>query len=348
MLTAWKTFYSDNMNSSDREKFMEVFGTEHLTMQFKIRYDDNDGTVTLENTIGIEEDGEPLTEIIPGLNTHNPNGDIDILLVADDEFFWCSEFTESEMSRSVNGQVGSCRSIDSFVRFLQKKVQNFVDDALELIGEILKPALKAGCAVCKACFGEGIVEIGARWLDMSIEEETGIYHADFNCWQQYFGYMDLYDTVFDAATSMSSEKFPFDVNGDGEDDYILWAWKGNYLLLGAGAELGVYKRWDYGEDIWIVDKQLAMKMTLSVDYNGERIIYWAPDEFQWWITGFNPNEPDVDRDELTATYTVTFNSLNMYEAFEVAFYEKNDNESQRFDGRYHFSDKKDRTWEFTF
>lgn len=345
VLTAWKTFYSENMNDSDREKFIEVFGTEQVTMRYRIRYDDNDGTVTLENTIGIEEDGEPLTEIIPGLNTHNPNGDKDILLVADDEFFWCSELTESEEYREINFSVYTYRSLDSFVRFVRKVAKEIVSEVLEVVGYgLLKPALKMGCVICKACFGNEIVEFGARLLDMSIDNE-GNYHADFNCWQQYFGYTDVYDMVFNAATSMRSEKFPFDVDGDGEDDYILWAWKGDYLLLGAGAELGIYKRWDFCEEIWLVDKQLAMEMTLFVDYKGENIISWMPDEHQWWITGFNPNKPYVDRDKLTATYTVTFNNLDMYEAFEAAFYEKNNNENHRFNGRYHFSDM---IWEFTF
>ena len=45
---------------------------------------------------------------------------------------------------------------------------------------------------------------GAKILNMSMDEQ-GIYHANFDCWQQYFGYTDLYDVVFDAATSMRSQ-----------------------------------------------------------------------------------------------------------------------------------------------
>lgn len=37
---------------------------------------------------------------------------------------------------------------------------------------------------------------------------------------------------------MEKAKFEF---SSGERDYIFWAWKGDYLNLGAGAELGIYQ-----------------------------------------------------------------------------------------------------------
>ena len=55
-------------------------------------------------------------------------------------------------------------------------------------------------------------------------------------------------------------------------NYILWAWKGDYLNLGAGAELGIYYG---GKDInsfWKVDKSLAMPMTLTLKHKTKGII----------------------------------------------------------------------------
>ncbi|MGM9664282.1 MAG: hypothetical protein ACI3XF_05520, partial [Eubacteriales bacterium] len=54
-----------------------------------------------------------------------------------------------------------------------------------------------------------LTAVGAWFLQME-KDEDDIYHASFDCWQQYFGYNDLYDRVFDTATSMESEKFPFE------------------------------------------------------------------------------------------------------------------------------------------
>ena len=63
---------------------------------------------------------------------------------------------------------------------------------------------------------------------------TKTYHAKQDCLQQHAGYNDAYDWVFNLGTSMAREKFKFSYSGK---DYILWAWKGDYLNFGAGAEL---------------------------------------------------------------------------------------------------------------
>lgn len=39
---------------------------------------------------------------------------------------------------------------------------------------------------------------------------------------------------------MNKAKFQF--SDDEGNDYILWAWKGDYLNLGAGAKMGICKR----------------------------------------------------------------------------------------------------------
>ena len=78
--------------------------------------------------------------------------------------------------------------------------------------------------------------IGAFFLQMYKDNE-GVYHASFDCWQQLFGYNNLYDFFFDLGTSCEPAKFPFTYNGK---EYIIWMWKGDYINLGAGAELGIY------------------------------------------------------------------------------------------------------------
>ena len=148
---------------------------------------------------------------------------------------------------------------------------------------------------------------GAYFLQM-YKDKRGIYHATFDCWQQYFGYNNLYDFVFDVFTQMKSKKFKFSYNGK---QYVLWAWKGDYLNLGAGAEIGIYYG---GEPHWRVDKKLAMKMTMSVIYKGKRIIYYAKNT--WWLTGFNPKYLCADVSKLKVTYRVIFNSKEMYNAFK--------------------------------
>jgi hypothetical protein len=112
---------------------------------------------------------------------------------------------------------------------------------------------------------------------------TYIYHATQDAWQQIGGYNDFYDTVFDYATSMAPEKFQF---SSGCVEYMIWAWKGDYLNLGAGAELGIYSNKSGifcdvdvtipHDDHWLVDTNLAMHMTLTLQYEGTTIISWDP------------------------------------------------------------------------
>ena len=104
----------------------------------------------------------------------------------------------------------------------------------------------------------------------------------------------------------------FSFNGQ---NYILWAWKGDYLNLGAGAELGFYYGREDDNSIWQIDKSLAMPMTLSLtnkDY-GTIVNNWK--NTTWWITAFNPNFTDINANDLTAYYTVEFINDKMFDEF---------------------------------
>ncbi|OSA94475.1 UNVERIFIED_ORG: hypothetical protein B2H98_06445 [Clostridium botulinum] len=114
-------------------------------------------------------------------------------------------------------------------------------------------------------------------------DENGVYHAQQDALQKYGGYTDLYDDVFDLFCSMDKQKFDFEV---GDEEYIIWLWKGDYLNLGTGAETGIYK----GEEpLWECDTENAMPMTLRLEDTSGNVIYdWKPEENKWWYTGFNP------------------------------------------------------------
>ncbi len=159
------------------------------------------------------------------------------------------------------------------------------------------------------------------WINFSlggVKDEQGIYHLSQNYWQSisFVGYNDLYDEGFNFFSStfgggMAPDKFDF--NYDGEN-YILWAWKGDYLNLGAGAEMGIYKG---GEPHWFVDKSLAMPMTLQLlDKDNKEIFNWTPEELKWWVTGFDPSKKGVGASDLTAIFTIDFSdNKEMYKAF---------------------------------
>ena len=89
------------------------------------------------------------------------------------------------------------------------------------------------------------------------------------------------------------------------ESYIIWAWKGDYINLGAGAETGIYKK-GIG-DHYFTATDLAQKMQLNLkDSSNNTIFNYTPTEKQWWINGFNPNYQGVQAKDLKSTTTIQF------------------------------------------
>lgn len=166
--------------------------------------------------------------------------------------------------------------------------------------------------------------------------EDGDYHIDQNYWQKYFGYNSGYDWTANKATRIIPASFPFKY---GNEDFVIWAWKGDYMNLGAGAELAIYKRMEVlgllKTDHWLADKSLSIPMTLELSLKGEPepIIDWTPDKPTWWITGFDKSKVDTgfDADDLTAVYTLNFSGSKKMEGMYDAFKETWDGVDERWD-----------------
>ena len=198
----------------------------------------------------------------------------------------------------------------------KKAVKSAINNAKTIINnkiEEIKPAVRTALNKTNKCLvyiGIDTAAVGAFFLNMT--KVNGIYHANFDCWQRICGYNDFYDFMFDIGTSMLNRKFDFKYSNTW---YILWAWKGNYINLGAGAELGIYYCKYFRGPHWFVDKKLAMDMSMVLKYRGSTIINHSAKT--WWITGFNPNPKyyDVKASDLKVSFTVRFSNTKLYEAF---------------------------------
>ncbi len=200
-----------------------------------------------------------------------------------------------------NCPVDRCDSLGSFWKKIWNGIKKAVRTLLNKTNKVL------------VSVGIDTAAMGAYLLNMK-KDAAGVYHANFDCWQQYFGYNNLYDFIFDIGTSMKSAKFPFSCEGK---SYILWAWKGNYINLGAGAELGIYYG---GEPHWLVDKNLAQNMSMVLKYRGKKIISYC--KKTWWITGFNPKYLDAKASDLSVKFTVAFTKDSLYRSFKSAWRKK--------------------------
>ena len=162
------------------------------------------------------------------------------------------------------------------------------------------------------------------------DDDDGTYHARIDAWQKYFGYNDMYDFFFDYGTDMRYGKFSFEYEGE---NYIFWAWKGDYLNLGAGTELGIYKQFE-DSDHYVVDISLPMTLHLK-DENEEPIADYTPDEDQWWITAFNPEYPNVNAERLRATFYVDLSGdPDMYDIIKEQFQNKEEEYPEYKDWTY--------------
>lgn len=315
--SATKTFDMSILNEIDMVGLNET--EETFSVNYQIDYTDDESAVLLTVTIVGEQD-IPVIETIPGLTTINAAGEPDVMFVVDDEYVWLSDLN----------QIGIVDESGLFSNLI-KIVSNVASTIVKAVAPIVAPAIRATVSILVSLnLGDEAAAIGGALLNMKADE-NGVYHANFDCWQSIFGYTDFYDNVFNASTNMKNGKFPFDVDGNGTNDYVIWLWKGDYLNLGAGAELGIYKRWKYSSDIWTVDKTKAMKMTLKLEYNNKVVFDWQPTEKQWWITGFNPAKEymNANINNLKASYTITFTDKSMFESFK--------NEWMIADNRWSFS-----------
>jgi len=146
----------------------------------------------------------------------------------------------------------------------------------------------------------------------TVPDEIRLVLTGFDQWQRTFGYNEYINMIFKHGTNgnMRSEYFPFD--DENETSYRLWIWRGDYVALGGGAEMGLY--YDPivvpGPDLWkSVGFELPMTLNLYNYYsadNVENIFCWAPNSPQWWITGFNPDFMDVDVTEMAMIGKVDF------------------------------------------
>ena len=160
---------------------------------------------------------------------------------------------------------------------------------------------------------------------LNIEDKT-------ETWQKKYGYNDLYDKVFRIATknNMRSTKLYFQ---DNNEEYVLWVWRGDYLTLGSGAEMGLYKKranTSYNIEHWdAVDFEVPMTLNLYNYYsanNIEHVFSWKPENNQWWITGFNPNYSDIDVEKQVLLGTVDFSEhQNMYTSLKENINQDNQN-----------------------
>ena len=157
-------------------------------------------------------------------------------------------------------------------------------------------------------------------------EDEGIWYTpnDEFVAQKPFGYNDVYDFVFQLTDYRYFES-RFNYNGM---DWMIEGWKGFYLNMGVGAEIGVYyrlpqnstKNTGYFESAgiciedaighyWVVDEEDMLLMSYKV-YDGPvssgKLIFSRPLQRHWWLNGFRPSIGHIPAEDLTLNGYIYF------------------------------------------
>lgn len=98
-------------------------------------------------------------------------------------------------------------------------------------------------------------------------------------------------------------------------------WKGDYINLGSGAEVGIYKESTIpGHYLTSKDNSMPMSLKLQEIDSGNVLFDYHPVEEQWWINGFDPSIPNAYANNLALTVTIDFSkNPDMYSAFKEAW-----------------------------
>lgn len=171
------------------------------------------------------------------------------------------------------------------------------------------------------------------------ENGNKIVTTNYDVFHNFGGYTSTYDTIFKSFTASDYDKINIG------NEYMIWTWKGDYLNLGAGGEIGIYK--GTGDVVSTTTTEhlgITMSMTITDKY-GNGTIDYAPSGEQHWLPGWDPKVQGKTNKDLTMTGVLDFSKStksdlydelkNTYNNTKTNFYA-----NERTKSDWYFDDKK--------
>ena len=154
------------------------------------------------------------------------------------------------------------------------------------------------------------------------DPKTGIYSSLPNALQPAFGWSEGFEilhTFFTNGQYISDEFKATIKNQYGlDEDIIFIIWAGNYLNLGAGAEIGSYSQTGFQPNDYGMGRKFDMSISLSTTIDGNTYnVFEQGFQDTRWNNGFLPIYQNPEKTSLTATGTVKFDErdIDIYNAF---------------------------------
>ena len=180
------------------------------------------------------------------------------------------------------------------------------------------------------------------------DTKNGVWYAEVNALQRDAGYNNLYDIAFNVCNYTRFEAFFTAPTKSGViKEWRIEGWKGNYLNMGIGGEIGLYYRSPNAVDTTLsvdyssiyndnnvryfksllcdrlnhysavadTDMMLMQFDLYKGSYNPRNLLFIRPATTHWWITGFRPSTEIVNCLDLTMVGSITFPSRDVAKAF---------------------------------
>ena len=165
---------------------------------------------------------------------------------------------------------------------------------------------------CVGAGGKGMLNIG---FDFNFSDM--VVYAVADCWFRHLGFAVIYDEIANLLPIYRyiTRRYYFDYNGL---EWLIQAWKGNYVFVVNGAEVGIYNRVP-GEELgtFYNCSEKEYTMTLKVSCGDELLVNLAPTQ-HWWINGFKLNGKVYEATDLDVEYTIEMPDMEMVRAFAEA------------------------------
>ncbi|MDR3224700.1 MAG: Ig-like domain-containing protein [Clostridiales Family XIII bacterium] len=171
------------------------------------------------------------------------------------------------------------------------------------------------------------------------DSTQGIWYSPIDAPQYRLGYNNLWDWLFEQGGEITETHEEFNVshvkfisyfsypNYAGKNkDWRIEGWKGNYMNMGAGAEIGLYyKKSDSrlphyssvartGGGNKKGDMQ-QIQFSLYKNSSASSALFAHKRQYHWWLTGFDPREVGLDEYAMRLEGLITFRDNNMAKAF---------------------------------
>jgi len=146
----------------------------------------------------------------------------------------------------------------------------------------------------------------------------GIWTSPVDAAQRVFGYNGAYDAAFSVCDyNKFISVFTYD-----QKQWMVEGWRGNYLQMGVGAEIGVYYNTPGSisnkiGQYWAVDDQDMLYMQYAL-FNGNPADHnqiFSVSGTHWWLNGFRPGIGTIPASDLALKGSITFQSSQMASAF---------------------------------